>query len=190
MTGTTEQPANLAPPGGMTPATPPAELQLYVPPTAGLSNEYVGAFRGMATTAKMSREQAQAALDFNLARNVAGLQALEAERAAERAAWDAQLVKDFPGEKLADTDKAIAAFLKTRAPQLHERLIEKGAHRDPPIFHFLAGLAAAAGETGGVRPAVAPAVAAAVDPDDYSAIFDHPTSKAAMAEHAAAAAAR
>lgn len=162
------------------PAAPAAapQIELRVPAGVQVEPEYLAGLRGIKG---ISAEHAQAVLDLHLSQRAAAAQAAEAANAALKASWDAALAPDFPGPKFAAANDAITAFIRSRMPDAADHLIGKGLMRWPPMFKFLAAAAAAAAESGQIRPANAPAPAASADPNDWSSVFTHPTSKAALA---------
>lgn len=162
----------------------PAEIRFNVPAGVAIEPEYLDALRGAAGKAALSPAQAQAVLDFNLGHRAASAKAAADAEAAARASWDTELARAYPGPKLAEASDRVEAFVKTRWPKMAAYLVEGRVYRFPPVFEFLDAASAAAAESGKTAQAVAPAPAASADPNDWSSLFNHPTSKAAMAAEA------
>lgn len=164
----------------MPPATS-APIELHVPNGVTVEPSYLESLRGVAARSNFTREQAQAALDLHLQQRQFNAKAADDASAALKASWDADLAKDYPGPALKEASDRIGAFVKTRLPGLHDYLMVQGAHKHPELFRYFDAAAKLAAETGTMRPANAPAPAASVDPNDWSATYTHPTSKAALA---------
>jgi hypothetical protein len=167
-------------------SAPPQLLELRVPHDAGLPSEWVNGVRALAGEHKLSAPQAQAFVDFQIAQRAAAAKALAAQDAALHGAWEQANAEAFPGPALARASNDIEAYLKSRAPDSVEHMIGQKLYRWPPIFKLLAAQAAAAAETGSVRPGVAPAQAATNPQDALSRMFNHPDSQAELARMRAA----
>jgi len=152
-----------------------------VPAGVNVDAGYLTNLRGVALRSGFNRDQTQAVLDLHLQAQAAAAKASSEANAALKATWDADLAKDYPGPALKEASDRIGAFIKTRLPSLHDYLMVDGAHRHPELFRYFDGAAKAAAESGQIRTANAPAPAASVDPNDWSTIFTHETSKAALA---------
>lgn len=163
-------------------AAPPAAVELRVPSGVTVEADYINGLRDLAGKHGLDSPKAQAILDFELSRRAANAKAAETAQANIRAEWDAALTKEgFVGPKLAEASDRIAAYVKTHIPDVHQFLIAEGNYKFLPLFRYFEAASRAAAESGNIRTAVAPAPAAAVDPNDWTPVFDHPTSKAAFA---------